>query len=177
MTFLDIYGKNLRFSTRNFFLMILFKYKPQKCPIFKPNCSSFLVIYHKNNLCLANFSNFFTDFIHSYCLSRKGAVTLWLIYHTILQYWHTNYTFVIFISRYTVPARTVTKILIIYNYVEPILCMGAKLNVYALLYICWYRPTVFIALIYTIKVRLDLLSVYGMHSIIERVVLVHQWKQ
>jgi len=27
----------------------------------------------------------------------------------LIQHWHTNYTFVIFISRYAVPPRTVTK--------------------------------------------------------------------
>ena len=52
MTFLAIYPKNLQFSTRNF---------PFSSRIFLP----FLSNSPQNNLSLANFSNFRTDFIHS----------------------------------------------------------------------------------------------------------------
>src|SRR6218665_1338733 len=71
--------------------MIYFKYNlMQKISHFQAEfLTSFShLAYHKNNLSLANFSNFCTDFIHSYYLSRTDAGKPRLIYrtNTILTY-------------------------------------------------------------------------------------------
>src|SRR6218665_2281306 len=79
--FLNISPKNMRFSTRNFLPLSIFRYSPKKFP-FQAEFLTFFSHLPLNNLSLANFSNFYTDFIHSLCFSRKGAGTPWLIYHT-----------------------------------------------------------------------------------------------
>jgi len=64
-SFLDIYQK-----TCNFLLEIFsgdFVSSIQKISHFQAESLTFLVIYHKNNLSLANFSNLCTDFIHVHC--------------------------------------------------------------------------------------------------------------
>jgi len=70
--FLDIYPKTLLFSTRIFSYDLSLNII-SKMFFFQPNYGPFLVIYHKNNLSPANFSNFCTFWMF---LSKRFRYTM-----------------------------------------------------------------------------------------------------
>ena len=109
---LDIYIKKTCDFVPNLSPMIFFRYNPYIFSIFDPNFLTLLFIYHKNNLCLANLA-IFSRIWYIFNVSLEKVALRHDLFFILIQYWYTNFTFVIFIfrfiSRYAVPTRTVTE--------------------------------------------------------------------